>query len=333
MNLENRKLKIIFWGTSEFAVPSLEALFKNPEIELAAIITEPDKRAGRKLELKKSPVKIFAEEKKLKLFQPENLKDKEFLRELKKTKTDVAVLAAYGRKIPIEILKIPKKGFLNLHPSLLPKYRGPSPIQTAILNNDKEIGVSIIILDEKIDHGPILAQKKLKIEEDETAPQLSEKLAKLGAKLLIQTIKKYNEGRIIPQPQNDEKATYTKLFSRADGKIDWKNSAKKIERMVRAFYPWPSAWTEIKNIGRIKITKSSILSLSSLSNLIAKSDIEKLKKIPVGEFFEINKKLAVKCGHAQYDGDLLIIEKLIPEGKKEMTGEEFLRGYKVINKV
>jgi len=301
-------MKIIFFGTSQFAVPVLQALAKDADFNIKAVVSETDKPAGRKMILQKPPIKIISEKENFKIFQPNNLKDDNFKNAIKKISPDVCVVASYGKMIPNELLKIPKFGFLNVHPSLLPKYRGASPIQSAILSGGKETGVTIIVLDKKMDHGPIIAQEKYKISPTDDYLALEQKLAEFGAKLLVSSIKKYAAGKIKPYPQDEKKATYTKRFSREDGKIDFEKSAEDIEGMTRAFSPWPSAWTEIKNIGRIKITKASVIK-------------DEEKNLNAGQFFEYNKKPAVKCGE-----NALIIEKLIPEGKKEMSGEEFLRG-------
>ncbi len=309
-------MRIIFFGTSEFALPPLKALLKDAEMKLVAVVTETDKPAGRKMELKKSPVKLFTESKRLKLFQPEKF-DKKTAEKISELRPDIAVLVAYGKIIPEEILKIPKKGFVNIHPSLLPRHRGASPAQTAILSGDKKTGVTIFVLDEKIDHGPILAQKPYEMKGNETTPELTKKLSVLGTEILIPTIKKYINNELRPQKQNENQATLTKQFSREDGKIDWKKPAEEIERMVRAFYPWPGAWAEIPKIGRVKITKASVALATDA--FVAKAP----KNSKSGVFFELNKKPAVVCGK-----DALIIDKLIPEGKKEMSGEEFLRGHR-----
>lgn len=286
---------------------------KDADFKIKAVITETDKPAGRKLEPNKSPVKTFAEEKGLFLLQPEKL-DRNFSEKIKELNPDIAVLVAYGKKIPEELLKIPKKGFINVHPSLLPKYRGASPVQTAILNGDKKTGVTIFVLDEKIDRGPILAQKTYEMEGNETTPELKEKLSLLGAEVLIPSAKKYAAGELKPQKQDEGRAILTKQFSREDGKIDFKKSAEEIERMIRAFHPWPGAWTEIQKIGRIKITKAKILhpKIGCAAN-----------QTP-GHIFKTEQgKMAIGCSPGS-----LIVEKLIPQGKKEMSGEEFLRGYR-----
>jgi len=207
-----------------------------------------------------------------------------------KLKPDLVIVASYGKIIPKKILEIPKYGCLNVHPSLLPKYRGPSPIQTTILNGDKKTGVTIILMDEKIDHGPIISNSKFEIRNSKlTYGELNVKLAKLGVKLLIETIPKWIRGEIKIKPQDHSKATYTKILKREDGKIDWSKSAQEIERQVRAFNPWPGTFTFIKH-------KNKTLRIKVLE-----ADISKDNK--------------------------LIIKKLQPEGKKAMSFEEFKRGY------
>ncbi len=211
-------------------------------------------------------------------------------KKIRKTNPDLVIVASYGKIIPKEILEIPRYGCLNVHGSLLPKYRGPSPIQTAILNGDKETGVTIILMDEKIDHGPIISNSKFQIPNSKiTYQELSQKLAQLGAKLLIQTIPKWIKGEIKPRSQDESKASCTKILKREDGKIDWSKPAQKIERQIRAFNPWPGAFTFIKHKGKVLRVK------------ILKADISK--------------------------EDKLIIKKIQPEGKKPMSFEEFKRGY------
>lgn len=210
-------------------------------------------------------------------------------------KPDLVIVASYGKIIPKKILEIPKYGCLNIHPSLLPKYRGPSPIQTTILNGDKKTGVTIILMDEKIDHGPILSQQEQKIPSLKiTYPELSQELAKLGAKLLIQTIPKWIKGEIKPKPQDESKATHTKILKREDGKIDWSKPDREIERQIRAFNPWPGSFTFIKHK---------------------------------------NKTLRIKVLEANLKDNKLIVKKLQPEGKKPMTFEEFKRGYHGFNHI
>ena len=249
--------KIIFFGTPKFSVQILEHL-ENAGLMPALIITSPDKPKGRKLQLTPSPVKIWAEKHNIKYLQPEALRNSPaFCAQISTLAPDLIILAAYGKFLPKEIIEIPKHGALNIHPSLLPKLRGPSPIQSAILNGDKETGVTIILMNEKMDEGHILAQKELQITSSATFKELEEGLAKLGGKLLIETIPKWLAGEIQPTPQDQDKATYTKILTKKDGLIDLGEPAEIIERKIRAFTPWPGAYTFI-NGKRIIITGAEL---------------------------------------------------------------------------
>ncbi len=249
-----KKRKIIFIGTSSFAITTLEELIENG-YEILAVITAPDKPVGRKQELTPSPIKEIALKYNLLTFQPEKISEVE--KEISQLKPDLIITSSYGQIIPKNILDIPKKESLNLHPSLLPKYRGPSPIQTAILNGEKVTGITIIKMDEKMDHGPIIAQQETNINPDDTYESLEDKLSEEITKLLIEILPRYFKNKIQPEIQDESRATYTKILTRDDGKIDLKENAEEIERKVRAFSPWPGTWTEINN-QRVKILKVKI---------------------------------------------------------------------------
>jgi len=289
-----RIMKIIFIGTSQFAAPILENLIKNDYL-IEAVITAPDKPAGRKQEITPLPVKESATKLKLKIFQPEKISA--ISQKISILKPDLIILASYGQIIPKNILAIPKFGCLNLHPSLLPKYRGPSPIQTAILNGDQFTGLTIMLMDEKIDRGPIIAQKKITLAPEDNSQTLERKLAQAAANFLIEILPQYLQGKIKPQPQDERQVSYTKILTRQDGQIDWNKSAKEIARMVRAFYPWPGAWTNF-NGKRVKILKAKA--------------VEKKQEAtrPTNQGF-------------------LLLEIVQPAGKKQMTGEEFFRGHRI----
>jgi len=293
---KNKSLKLIFIGTPEFGAIILEGLIKN-NYKPVLVVTGLDKPVGRKQILTSSEVKVPAKKYNILLFQPKKIKETEL--KIKKLKPDLIITAAYGQVLPKEILEIPKHGCLNIHPSLLPKYRGASPIQTAILNGDEKTGITIYLMDKKIDHGPIIFSIKFKIPDNDNYQIISQKLAELSVKLLIKTIPKWINGGVKPKPQNESKATYTKIIKKEDGKINWNKSAQEIERQIKAFYPWPGSFTFIKknNILRVKILKANV------------------SKKPKGLF--------VKCKK-----DYLIIDNLQLEGKKPITGQEFLRGYK-----
>lgn len=246
--------KIIFIGTSQFAVPALKSLIEN-KYNIIYVITSPDKPIGRKQEIIHLPIKKTALEHNLKILQPEKISD--IASKISDLKPDLIITAAYGQIIPEDILKTPQFGCLNLHPSLLPKYRGPSPIQTAILNDDKTTGLTIMLMDEKMDHGPIISQIKIKINDQFNYQSLEKKLSQEAAILLIKTLPQYVQNQIKPKSQEEEKASYTKILTREDGKINWQQTNHEIERKIRAFYPWPGAWTEF-NGKRIKILKAKI---------------------------------------------------------------------------
>jgi methionyl-tRNA formyltransferase len=230
-------MKIAFLGTPQFAQIILDGLIKT-QYRPQLVITAPDQKVGRGQILMPSSVKTTAAENGIevrhKLFD-------------KQDQIDLAILVAFGQLIPQDTLKLPKLGFINVHPSLLPKYRGPSPIQTAILKGEEKTGVSIMILDEELDHGPILAQKELAINPSDTYSSLVEKLARLGAELLLETLPKYQLGDLKPIPQDNSKAILCEKITRESGKIDIDNppDPKTLDRMIRAFHPWPAVWTEI----------------------------------------------------------------------------------------
>ena len=250
-------LRIVFFGTPRLAQIILEKLIDSP-YKPSLVVTAVDTKAGRGHKTQSSPVKQTALEHKFEVLQPNNLSDKNFQFSLSTRNSlkasifnfqfDFAILTAYGKIVPSEILKIPKYGFINVHPSLLPKYRGPSPIQSAILADEKFTGVSIIKLDEEIDHGPMLAQEEIGIKSDDTHASLIEKLGKLGAGLLNKTLPEYLEGRLKPKPQNHTLATFTNRITKSDGLIDLHNPPNPLHlsRMIRAYYPWPGVWTRLQ---------------------------------------------------------------------------------------
>jgi methionyl-tRNA formyltransferase len=262
----------------------------------------PDKPKGRKQILTPPVVKVVAKKHNIPVEQPEIIKNLKL--KIKNLKPDLGILAAYGQIIPKDILDIPKFGFLNIHPSLLPKYRGPSPIQFTILNGEKKSGVTIILMDEKIDHGPIISQKSLEIKEQETAETLHE------------TVPKWVRGLIKPKEQDDAQATFTKILFKEDGKIDWKKPVELLEREIRAFYPWPGSYIIWENKG--KLIKIKILKARAFKS----PDFFKVK-YPIGKVLVVpQNEIGIQCKK-----DFLLIEKLQPEGKKEMTAEDFIRGH------
>ncbi len=301
--------KIVFFGTSNVALPVLEALSKKHEI--AAVVTMPDAPVGRSQVLTESPVSVLAKEMNLKILKPAKVKDNEvFKLELQSFGAELFVVVSYGQILPEEVINMPKFRTLNVHFSLLPKYRGPSPIQSAILNGEKETGTSIFILDEQVDHGPVLAQKPMTIDEDDNSVSLSQKLAFASAELIIPTIESYTSGSLIAQPQDDAAATHTQHIDKAHGRIDWNKPAQEIYNQFRAFYPWPGIWT--KWDGKIlKIVDCRTIELQNQNTTDAYRN---------GQVLDGG---VVACG----ENTCLQINTLQLEGKKETKILDFLNGY------
>jgi methionyl-tRNA formyltransferase len=299
---EMRGLKrILFFGTSEFAVPSFEALLKDTRFELVGLVTQPDRPVGRHAVLTAPPVKqcIVGT---IPIMQPEKIKDEAFqtwIRELGPT-CDAFVVVSYGKILPQWLLDLPKHGVVNVHGSLLPRWRGASPIQAAIAAGDAVSGVTIMQLDAEMDHGPIIAQAAETILPTDTGQILHDRLANVGGFVLPDALMDFLNDETTPIEQDHSTATHCKTLSREDGKIDWTKSAKEIERLVRAYTPWPGTYTEVDG-KRLKI----------LSVLLPQLHLRKRET-----------SLMKTCG----DGNILELTRVQPEGKNPMSGEEFLRG-------
>src|SRR5438876_10530722 len=237
-------MSIVFLGTPTFAVPALVRLVEDRH-RIAAVITQPDRSAGRSRQARPSPVKIAAQTLGLPVLQPESLRSPEFIEALRKLSPDVIVVAAYGQILRQSVLDIPARGVLNIHPSLLPRWRGASPIPAAILAGDERTGISIMLMDPGMDSGPLLAQTEVAIGDEDTTLSLSEWLASAGADLLARTLPHWLSGALSPKPQNDELATFCALLRKEDGVIDWGVPATEIWRRVRAYNPWPGAYSEL----------------------------------------------------------------------------------------
>ncbi len=296
---------IIFFGTPEFAVPSLKALLSKGE-KILLVVTQPDKPKGRGKTVQPSEIKKIALQYGLPISQPEKIKNENFIKELKLLNPEFCIVVAYGKILPKEILETPKYGCINLHASLLPKYRGAAPIQWALIKGEKITGVTTMIIDEGLDTGPILLQKEVPISDEDDAESLSKKLSMIGAELLIETIDKMRKGIIIPKPQTGE-ISYAPQLKKEDGKINWNDSARKIFNLIRGTYPWPCAYSFLKN-ERVKIIKTEVLEGNASAGLIVKAKNE----------------LIVGTGNG-----LLRILLIQPEGKKIMTAKEFISGRKI----
>jgi len=300
-------MHIIYVGTPEFSVSFLETLISAGHIPVA-VVSQPDKPQGRKHISEPTPVKKCAEHHNIPVLQPTDINTPEALDKIRTFQPDIIVVVAFGQILKKEILTLPRFGCINVHPSLLPKYRGAAPLQEAILHGDTETGVSIIHMDTKMDHGPILAQEKISLSSDETLPSLRKKTTTIGSRLLIDVTKQIQDGTVQLRPQDDTAATYTRLLTRESGKIDWKKSASEIDCKIRALNPWPGTWTELNGV-RLKILKAHPAELF----------------IPHNEkhIFEHHGTLIAQCG-----GGFLQLDSVQLEGKKVLTGADFARGYK-----
>src|SRR5512147_571289 len=235
-------MRIVFMGTPDFAVPSLEALLKSPD-EVVGVVTQPDRPKGRGQVLTPSPVKQVALREHIPILQPTKMKDPDFLAALGAWKPDLIAVAAFGRILPPVILSLPPKGCINVHGSLLPKYRGAGPIQWAIINGETETGITTMLMDEGMDTGAMLLQEKIAIAPDDTAGSLSPRLAEVGGRLLVETLARLKAGTVVPQVQDHAQATMAPLLKKEDGAINWTVSATAIANRVRGLTPWPGAYT------------------------------------------------------------------------------------------
>jgi methionyl-tRNA formyltransferase len=238
-------MRIVFMGTPEFAVPSLEALLKSGD-PVVGVVTQPDRPRGRGQRLSPSPVKIIAQREQLPLLQPTKMKDSAFMANLSSWQPDVIAVAAFGRILPPAILSLPPRGCINVHGSLLPKYRGAGPIQWAIINGETETGITTMLMDEGMDTGAMLLQEKMAIGPEDTAGSLSSRLADLGGRLLVETLARLKEGTLSPRPQDHIQATLAPLLKKEDGVINWTLPARAIANRIRGLTPWPGAYTFLK---------------------------------------------------------------------------------------
>lgn len=302
-------MKIIFFGTANVALPILEALKKQHEI--LAVITTPDAAAGRSQELQESPVSALAKDLKLEILKPETVKNNpEFLAQLQSLGADIFVVVAYGKILPESVINLPKFKTLNVHFSVLPKYRGPSPIQFALLNGDEQTGTSFFLLDKLVDDGPLLAQEIANIDPGDNFFTLSDKLARLSAGLINQVIEDYTGGKITPLPQDEGRASFTKIIIKQDGKINWEKSAQDIYNQFRAFFLWPGIWTTWNG----KIVKITDCVTTNLQMEPTTNDYKSGVVLAGG---------VVACG----GGTFLKIKQLQMEGKSEVAIGDFLNGY------
>ena len=301
-------MRIIFMGSPEFAVPSLEHLVLSQH-EVVAVYTQPDKPAGRGRALVAPPVKNSAAERGVPVFQPARLREANVVAQLAELRPAVIVVAAYGQILPQSVLDIPARGCINIHPSLLPKFRGASPVASAILSGDVFTGVSIMLLDAGMDTGPVLARSAISIAPWDTAGSLTGKLSLVAAGFLEEVLVRWLRGEIEPRPQNEAEATYTRQFAKEDGEIDWHLPAVDIWRRVRAFNPWPQCYTTWRG-KQLKILEAT--PVAGESHTVA------------GRIIALQQGAAA-FGVGAGEGTLGVI-KIQLEGKRAMSADEFLRG-------
>ncbi len=300
-----KKTTILFFGTHQFAATILEGLTKSPFCDIKLVITQPDRPVGRKQEMQTSPVKVLAEKRRLTIEQPKTLRSYR----LSAIGYQLGVVAQYGLLIPKHILEAFPHGILNVHTSLLPKYRGASPIQTAIMNGETETGVTIMKMDEGFDTGPILLQKRMAIGPDDMYLDLDEKLAALGVEALNEALPKYIDGSLTPAPQDETQATACRELTREDGKIDWQKTSQQIYNQYRGLTPWPGVWTMWKG-KRLKL-----LEIAASAHRIAPG------KVVIG-----GQSMLIGCGTGSIE-----VLKLQLEGKKVADTKSFVNGNQEIN--
>ncbi len=304
-------MRVVFWGTPDFAVESLKELI-NSKHEVVAVITQPDKPKGRGKKLTPPPVKVEAQKHNIPVYQPERVKNNpQLLEELKKLNPDIFVVVAYGKILPKEIIELPRYKTINIHASLLPKYRGAAPIQRAIMDGEEETGVCIMEITEELDAGDVYKCKKVKIQNEDDIVSLHDKLAEEGAKLLIEVLDQIEKGEIQKTPQDHLKATYAKPIQKEDGKINWEKSAKEIFNQIRALKVWPKAYTNFRD-KQVKILDAEVIDETSQGN---PGEIVKLEK---------GKGIVVQTGQGK-----LLIKKIQFPNSKPISANDAVRGYHI----
>jgi len=305
-------MKIVFMGTPEFAAMALRAIIESDDHEVTAVITQPDKPVGRGKRLQHPPVKDVAISHGIEVYQPLKIKAKEFVSQLRGLEADIFIVAAYGQILSKEILDMPKYGAVNIHASLLPKYRGAAPIQWAIINGECETGITIMQMDEGLDTGPMLLKEALPIDDFETGESLHNKLADLGASSVLEALRLIESGKTQPIAQDNALSSYAPMLKKETGHIDWTKSAKEIERLVRGLYFWPSAFSFLTGFGIVKIIKAAEIPYN-------------INEEP-GQIIDIDRKKGLIVATGQ---NALLIEKIQVSGKKAMEVPAFLLGNEI----
>lgn len=294
--------RVVFMGSPDFSLPTLRALAE--AYEVVGVVSQPDRASGRGRELKPPPVKLLAQELGIPVIQPEKLRQPEALEQLRLWDPDVIVVAAFGQILKKDVLYLPRFGSINVHASLLPRWRGAAPINAAILHGDEETGITIMKMDVGLDTGPILTQRSIPLTREDTAGSISEKLSRLGADLLIETLPDYFSGKIQPIPQSEEGMTYAPMLKKEEGQLDFTRPADELERRVRAFNPWPGTFMDFDRT-LLKIHRARV----------AEGEAE------AGSRLIYDDQPAVGAGIG-----ILILDEVQPAGKKSMSGKSFLAG-------
>lgn len=306
------ELRVVFMGTPEFALPVLARLCEHYTV--VGVVTQPDRPAGRGKRLTPPPVKAFALAEGLPVFQPEKLRRPEAVAQLQAWQPDLIVVAAYGQILPPSVLEMPRYRALNVHASLLPRWRGAAPIEAAILAGDSVTGITLMLMDAGLDTGPILTQKQIYIGPEETAGELSERMAHVGADMLIEALPAYLSGELQPRPQPEEGVTYAPRLSDDDARLDWHQPADMLHRRVRAFAPAPGAWTTLPDGSRFKILRATLLPAG--------------EALPQGEPGTVgvwHQTPVVRAGEGA-----LILQQVQAAGKRPLNGDVFLRGHRAL---
>jgi methionyl-tRNA formyltransferase len=299
-------VRIVFMGSPDFALPTLSALAAARNYEVVGVVTQPDRASGRGRELKVPPVKTLALELNIPVLQPEKLRASDAMDQLRAWKPDLIVVTAFGQILKKDVLELPRYGCINVHASLLPRWRGAAPINAAILHGDEEMGVTIMQMDVGLDTGPLFASKSIRIRRDDSAGSVLRALSTLGANLLIEVLPEYFSGNLKPHPQPADGATYAPMLKKEDGLLDFTRPAIELERRVRAMNPWPGAWFEW-NGNPLKVLRASIVNGE--------------RSLASGTRFKVEGKPAVQSAEG-----VLVLDEVQPAGKKIMAGKSFLLG-------
>jgi methionyl-tRNA formyltransferase len=301
-------VRIVFCGTPEFAVPALRALVAAPEIEVTAVVTQPDRPKGRGQEMAAPAVKLAAIEAGLHVYQPEKIRSDSAREFFRRTAPDAVVIIAYGKIIPEDLLAVPPLGWINLHASLLPRYRGAAPIHWAIVRGEQRTGLTTMLIDSGLDTGPMLLQRELEIGADETAPELAARMAEAGAPLVVETLRKLGAGEIVPVEQDHTQATFAPILEKEHGRVDWSRPAAEVHSLIRGMQPWPGAFTSFRE---------------QLCHVWGRPGApERAAAALPGTLVAVRGELFAACGDATW----LRIEEVQLEGRKRLPARDFLSG-------